>query len=259
MTERSRFAEIDRYVFPPELQRPAPRTTVRRPGTLKVTTVIGRVLWVGIAVIGLYTIARVPIYALVVYRGNLIEGRVESTNAGKNRYDLYYSFEAAGARQEDHREISKALYDQFKHGQKIPVLVRSFAGAPFSVVLFPEDAKFSIVFDAIMIALMWNFMLTLLVGYLFWISYWLEKRLCQRGTAVIGRIIRKNISRRRATYYELHYEFEHPRLGLKNSQSLVVPSQYEKAREDETVTVLCNPQRFEHSSTVYEYGNFMCL
>ena len=110
-------------------------------------------------------------------------------------------------------------------------------------------------------ALGFNFVLTLLVGIPVWILYWVEKRLCQRGTPVIGTITRKNIRRNRySTSYELYYEFTHPKLGLKNARVDLVPSQYEKARVGETVTILCSPRRHDpYSSTVYEYGNFMCV
>ena len=107
------------------------------------------------------------------------------------------------------------------------------------------------------------FVPVLLTGSLFYVvflHYWLQKRLCRRGTPVPGRITSKKIHRSKSsTYYELHFEFAHPRLGISKSHDSVAFSQWEKTTEGELVTVLCYPNRFEHASVIYEYGYFMCL
>ena len=139
------------------------------------------------------------------------------------------------------------------------MLVRSFAGETYNVVVFPGEGKLGIVFDPFMEALGWNFLLTLGVGFVVWIRFWWERWLCKNGTPVTGHISRKEIRARRGVSYYLYYEFQHPRLGLKTSQSSVSQSQFEQVRKGESVTIICNPNGREHSSTIYEYGNFMCL
>jgi hypothetical protein len=108
----------------------------------------------------------------------------------------------------------------------------------------------------------YNFVLTFLFAIPLWILPWVERRLCQRGTPVTGRITRKNIRRggRGGPTYELYYEFTHPKLGLKDGRMDVPLSQYEKAHAGETVTILCNPRRHDpYTSTMYEYGSFKCV
>src|SRR4051812_4690574 len=234
------------YVFPPELQRPGPRRTIRKPGTLGVSLILGRVLWVAIAAFGVYTVARVPIYALLAYRGEVIDGQVQHTGVARTRRrvwnEMHYSFEYRGRRYTDSREIDSTQFAALGKGQTIPVLVRAFGGATYNVVLFPGERKFNIVFEPFMEALGWNFLLPLGVGFVVWIRFWWEKRLCRLGTVVRGQIVRKEVQRGKGgpTYY-LYYEFQHPRLGLKTSPFWVSRSRYEQVRKGESVTIICNP------------------
>jgi hypothetical protein len=268
MAHVSHIEQPNPHLFAPQLQRPAPRTTIRRPGTLSLGLISARVLWFGIALFGLLIVARIPMYALVIYRGQLIEGQVEgSTDSKRPPVYMGYSFEVAGQRRSDSRQIDKDMW--LKPGQKIPVLVRTFAGRTYSVVTFPQESKISKLFDPFMEAFCYNFVLTFLFAVPIWILPWVEKRLCQRGTPVLGRITRKNIlitrknilrTRRGGPTYELYYEFQHPRLGLKTNRMDVSVLNFQKAHVDETVTILCNPRRHDpYTSTLYEYGNFICV
>jgi hypothetical protein len=86
-----------------------------------------------------------------------------------------------------------------------------------------------------------------------------EKRLCQWGVPVAGRIVRKW----QRTWYKqptryLEYQYDHPGLGQRKKSVAVWPKQFNDAAEGESVTVLCYPNR-RWPTRVYEYANlFRC-
>jgi hypothetical protein len=75
------------HVIPPELQKPAPRLVKRRPGTLGLRTILGRVILVPATLAYLYLLVITAIEAWAKYRG-----RLPDTSWGK----VFDSLGAAG-------------------------------------------------------------------------------------------------------------------------------------------------------------------
>jgi hypothetical protein len=257
-------APVQEHTIPAELLKPPPRTVVRRPGTLGCGTVLGRLFFIPVALFGFYLLAWVPIKAIVTFRGEVITGRIDGkeVTSGKNTtYHITYSYKIAGETNTGRRNVEYVSdFDRLAVNDPIPVHVARIFGHYFDEVLLEGEHEAKPMLDQLLLAFVPNVLLTGSLFGIVFVQYWLQKRLCRRGTPVPGRITDKKIHRSKSsTSYELHYEFAHPRLGISKSHSSVAFSQWEKASEGEFVTVLCNPRRWAHASVIYEYGNFMCV
>jgi len=255
---------VQEHTIPAELLQPAPRKALRRPGTLGIGTILGRLFFIPVALFGLYLLAWAPIKGIVTFGGQIVNGQIDQkyTTFGKaNHYYIKYSYKIAGQTHTGRREIdSETDFNRMEDGQPLPVHLALIFGHYFDEVLLEGEHEAKPVLDQLLLAFVPNVLITGGLFYIVFVQYWLQKRLCRRGTPVPGRITQKKISRgRHSTYYELHYEFAHPRLGISKSHDSVAPTLWEKATEGEFVTVLCHPHRSEHSSLIYEYGCFICV
>jgi hypothetical protein len=93
-----------------------------------------------------------------------------------------------------------------------------------------------------------------LPAYFTFVVPWRHKQLYRWGTAVPGKVIRKDTDQE-----EIEYAFEHPGLGILTARiDPASPDQMDLAEEGASITVLCYPNR-QKPTVIYEYGNFECL
>jgi hypothetical protein len=88
---------------------------------------------------------------------------------------------------------------------------------------------------------------------------WLAKRLCQCGTAVPARVVRKNrsplTSKRR---YFITCEFDHPGIGVRRIRAELTHRVWRSAGRRGPLTVLCYPNS-KWPRLIYDFSAYECV
>jgi len=221
-----------------------------------------------LTLIGLLLFMGAPLRGWVAARGHEYEPRTTEITSSYVRRNastpvLKYSYIAGGKEHFGSRQIKESQKTELfppPGKQTVPIKVRaaSFLGLYWDEVLLSGEGPLGPAFEGFAVGTGFGIVILMFTYMSHHRQFSPLRRLYKHGTAVQGRIVGKQIVRKKnKNPYRLDYEFEHPKFGtIKHFVNVSSPA-WNKAYEGQPITVLMMPNR--KRSVAYEYGDYVCL
>jgi hypothetical protein len=184
-----------------------------------------------------------------------------TTSKNRTRYHAAYVYDLSPGRvRRGEDTIDADLYQQLQRAaQKSRTLrVHALGDPPLfhnAVVRGPADV-WKHVGSIWLFGLFWNGVMSIFVYFIYYVP-WRLRRLYHSGTATIGQVISKRVSRGKSTSYFVRYRFDAGEGAPRESETSTDRKRYEAIQHGAPVIILYDPAR-PRRNVAYDYGLYYC-
>ncbi len=200
------------------------------------------------------------VFALILFGSNT-QGHVleKSTSKVKNgyAYHIHYQYEVDHLIHTKKETVSLPEYNALNEGSEIQVKYLNFGFHVFGTMIRPQPHPWQQVGMVVFFTVFWNG-IVMVFAWAIYIDPWIRKRLVQLGVTAEGKILSKDVVRRKTAVYQVQYEFR-PAFGpMRIGTMQVQQADWEQAEAGQQVTILhfANHPRW---SLIYRFADFEAL